>query len=151
MWHRDHQHLLTFRRTVAATLLGLLGTWREILLSSETSDITSQKTRSFEINTLSILPLVSCLPALLCVFSFILYSSSTTTPRAKLPWMLVMTILQPSHFWNRPSSAMLRGVGWFGTDVSGLRIGPIFNSQAVLLGQRDPSIWDRHVVPKRRR
>jgi hypothetical protein len=52
--------------------------------------------------------------------------------------------------WNLPSSGILRSVGWFRADVSCLRIGPIFKSQSVLLGQLDSWRWDRYVVPKRR-
>ena len=51
--------------------------------------------------------------------------------------------------WILSSSGMLCSVGWFCTDVSGLRIGPIFKGEAV---REDP--WplkmDRYVVPKRR-
>ena len=39
---------------------------------------------------------------------------------------------------------MLRIVGWFRTDVSGLRIGPMFDGQDVEEGH-----LDRHVAPKR--
>jgi hypothetical protein len=38
----------------------------------------------------------------------------------------------PQRFtWILPSSGMLRSAGWFRTDVSGLRIGPIFKGQYV--------------------
>ena len=35
------------------------------------------------------------------------------------------------------SSGLLRNVRWFDTDVSGLRIGPVFEGQAVYLTLRD--------------
>jgi hypothetical protein len=41
---------------------------------------------------------------------------------------------------------MLRGIGWFRTDVSGLRIGTTCKGQDV----REDTMWDRYVVPKRR-
>jgi hypothetical protein len=41
-------------------------------------------------------------------------------------------------------------VSWFKTDVSGLRICPIFKGQIVQEKQFDPKRWDRYVVTKRR-
>ena len=43
------------------------------------------------------------------------------------------------------SSALLRDVRWFETDVSGLSMCPIFKGQTWV----DPWIWDRQVAPKR--
>jgi hypothetical protein len=39
------------------------------------------------------------------------------------------------------SSGMLRSVGWFGTDVSELRISPIFKGQAIFLGMLHSVGW----------
>ena len=43
------------------------------------------------------------------------------------------------------SSGMLRSVGWFRTDVSGLRIGPIFPEDDTILVNGSGSLWSRNV------
>jgi hypothetical protein len=66
------------------------------LRSFETS-VTSQNIRTCEINLYLPLIFVSSLLVSFCAyFSFIVYSSSTLPSREKVPWMVVMTILEPS-------------------------------------------------------
>ena len=60
------------------------------------------------------------------------------------------TLRDPRFTWIPPSSGMLRSVGRFCTDVSGLRIGPILKLSQPLLGRLDPWRWYRYAVPKRR-
>jgi hypothetical protein len=55
----------------------------------------------------------------------------------------------PLQFTWSLSSGMLHSVGWFCTDVSGLRIG-LMSKKKLLLGHLDPWRRDRYVVPKRR-
>jgi hypothetical protein len=63
--------------------------------------------------------------------------------------MIYFIHLKPEHnstyHWILPYSRLLRYVRWFETDVSGLRIGPIFKSQdvQVLLGQLYKFFSDR--------
>ena len=77
-----------------------------------------------------------------------------THTHTKRAWLVsIKTLLiSISELYYRilPSSGLLRGVRWLETDVSGLRLGPIFNDQnALLLGQFDPWRWDWLLVPKR--